>query len=151
MSTKPVVQAVREYFLACPLLEKDSPLGIDNLSETVSYSVYQLPSDGEGVIRSYIDGSRLVGFNFVFASRFPFSETTAIMIENSGFYERLMSWIKTQNINGNLPEVEGAIEIKGLQTSYLFMVDPDNRNGEYQIQLQLVYKRERDNDNILSI
>lgn len=140
---KPMIEAVREYFLSCPLLEQDSPLGVENLSEVVSYSVYQLPMEGEGVIKTYIDGSRILGFNFVFASRFEYSERTAKMIENSGFYEKLMDWIKEQVREDNLPEVEGAMDIKGLQTSYLFMVDPTNKHGEYQIQLQLVYKKTR--------
>lgn len=136
-----ILQAVREYFLSCPILQEDSPLGIENLSEGLSYSIYQLPVEGEGVLKTYVNGSKIYGFNFVFASRFPFTEETAGMIENSSFYERLMNWIKEQNKSGDLPAVEGAMEIRGLQTSYLFMVDPDNRNAEYQIQLQLVYKK----------
>jgi len=138
---KPIIEAIREYFLDCDLLQTDSPLGVENLSKEESYSINQLPSQGEGVLKSYINGDKVYGFDFTFASRFAYTEASSTQIANSGFYEGLVKWIKEETAKGNLPEVDGAMEIKVTQTPYVFMADPSGKSAEYQILLQLVYKR----------
>ena len=97
MST--IVQALYDYFLACPLLE-GADIGVDWLGEG-GYSLSFTPA--AQVLRRYTDGGTVRQAAFVLAGREPYGPETGLNLETSGFYEQLAAWMEQQTAKGQLP------------------------------------------------
>lgn len=134
-----IIDAIREYFLDCPILDEMARLDIDYLdNNTTSYSIDSLPS--EMIIKKYVDGTSLRQFQFVIASRENYGLDTWQQLENRGFYEKLAEWIELQSSKGLLPNLtdnKESQDIEILTSGYLF--DVDDTTARYQIQLRLIY------------
>lgn len=131
-----MIEALRQYFTKCPLLEADSSLSVSYLdSEGLSYAIELLPS--EEWYRRYVDGGGIKKLTFAFTSRMPYDLASLENSENLSFYLKLVEWLEAQNKERNLPEIEGAIRIEALSQGYLAY--GDGKTGVYQIQLQLLY------------
>ena len=63
-----IIQAIRDYIAACPLLHEGAIVGVDRLgAQGVAYTIDTTPC--EPVVRQYVDGGSMRQFLFVFASR----------------------------------------------------------------------------------
>ncbi|HSH35516.1 chloramphenicol resistance protein [Schnuerera sp.] len=137
-----IIKSIRKYFLDCPILDEFIKIGVDYLDPNEKeYTIDPIPSNT--VIKEYIDGGRLKQYLFVFASREFYGDDVIQNIENSGFYEKLSSWVDNQSKKGNLPILSGnkkSIELKVTTSGYLFNATEDR--ARYQIQMQLVYYEE---------
>lgn len=135
-----MIKELREYFLQCPFLDENAKLGVDHLTDgAVNYSINVDPSGPP--IKVYTDGSALKGLNFSFKSHEYYSLSEADNTTNLEFYNKLERWIKENNKNGIVPELteeyQTAQEIEILTSGYLF--DNDEGQGQYLIQLRLIY------------
>ena len=138
-----VINGIRQYMATCPLLQSLNTKGkIDFLGEAVnSYSIEPVPDNP--VVENWIGGGGIRQYSFTVAIKFDYSNEAQMNIENSGFFEKLESWIKEQNRIGNMPDLgEGKVATSLVTTStgYLYGVTPDMRSGRYQISCRLLYE-----------
>lgn len=129
-----VIESIREWFLTCPLLDEDYPLGIDYLPDVKSYSIDTLPTSP--VYKQYVDGGKLYQYDFTFTSKEAFDGDTRTMIDNSEFYRELSEWVAA----AELPKLDGhrSCWIEETTHGYLFTADTDL--ARYQAQFKLIYK-----------
>lgn len=141
MSATSIIESVKNYIAMCPLLGTFRSLRVDFLPEDVDcYSIE--PNVCDPIIRRYIDGSTERQFQFVFASRFFYSEESRNNIDNSGFYEQIAEWLDLQTEEGNFPELAAGktpTKIEATSCGYLFDINGDMSSARYQIQCRLIY------------
>lgn len=133
-----ILESIRTYFCTCPYL-KDGKFNADYLgSRPTEYTVDAVPA-GE-VVQTYVDGSSVRRFEFVFASCEAYGSSVLKNLENAGFYEQVSGWIQQQSRAGNLPQLSGGRVAQRLETrtgGYLF--DGAEDAARYQIQCALTY------------
>lgn len=134
-----MIEAVRNYFMDCPLL-KNGALNIDYLEgKSIGYSI-NTEMNVNQVLRSYLDGGKLMQYPFSFMSAEIRSQDVLDQIQACGFYEDLQEWIEEQNEIGNLPNIEGIQSIEVKMPGCI--VSADNDVAFYQIQCRLTYLKE---------
>jgi len=135
-----MIEAIRNYFIQCPLIESDGVVGVDYLPpEATSYAIYAPGDVNGGYIKKWVGGGGIKQYSFIFASRFDYSLETVQNIQNSNFYHELQYWIEQNNKNRILPDVQGAQKIEVVQTGTLSLVDESQRRAEYQMIARLIY------------
>ena len=142
-----IIEAIRKYFLGCPVLEKFNNITLLNVNylsdDTDTYSIEELPC--EPILKRYADGSTKRQYQFTFCSREPYSAEILQNIENSGFYEEFADWIEENSDNSILPILDGKLEatsLKVISSAYVVQVTEDTAN--YQINLKLEYIKRKD-------
>lgn len=137
-----IIEGIRNYIRTCPHLQEFDNVVRVNVnyldSDTDSYSIEEVPS--EPILKTYIDGSTIRQYQFVFTSREPYNSDVLNNIDNSGFYQNFADWIEEQNSLGNLPILNAELEpleIKTTSIGYAFAISEDT--AQYQIQLRLKY------------
>lgn len=138
-----IIDAIRKYVLKCPHLNEFAKgINIDYLGEDVdSYSIEETPCNP--LVKSYVDGSSIRQFEFIFASRESYGPEVLQNIENCGFYEHFADWIEKENKANNLPILDGRLRAEKIEctsTGYAFQTEVDR--ARYQIQLRLTYYKE---------
>ncbi len=136
-----VMEAVREYLAACPLLA-GGKLNVDFLpAEAASYSIEAVPVDP--VVKRYIDGSELRRCAFVLATRAYYGEQIRSQLDNLAFFEQFGDWLDAQDRAGQLPVLDAPCTASRLRvTSSGYAFAPDTDTARYQIQCQLEYYRQ---------
>ena len=136
-----IVSAICDYFMACPLL-KDGVFRVDALGDQPNeYSIEV--GIGTAIVEEYIDGSSVRQKFFTFASREYYSLDRIQNIVNDEFYEELADWIEEQNRIGNLPRLPAGMEAERIIIQAPgYMLDANEENARYQIQLSLQYFKE---------
>lgn len=133
-----IIQALREYFLACPLMGKER-VSVDSLdTHALSYSVGTTPADE--VLERYVSGSSMRQYVFELSAAFPAAESEAQAAENAAFFERLAAWLSAQTKARCFPALPigcTARKIKAISSAYFDGMDADTR--VYAIQCQLIY------------
>ncbi len=133
-----MINAIRDFFMECPLL-KDGAFHVNYLGvEPVEYTIDQSPADP--IVKRYTDGGTIRQLTFVFASREAYGSDVLINIEASGFYNALIDWIEEQNQAKNLPVLptgRSSQSLEVLTQAYLYEADEDR--ARYQIQARLLY------------
>ncbi|WP_295219764.1 chloramphenicol resistance protein [Ruminococcus sp.] len=138
-----IIQAIRDYIAACPLLKDGAILGVDRLdADAIGYTVDTTPC--EPIVQKYTDGSDKRQFLFVFASHEKYGEKVLENIANSGFYDDFADWVERNNWQGIFPDLGDyrtpyLIEI----TSSGYAYDTGDDTARYQIQLRLLYYQDR--------
>ena len=134
-----MIEAVRDYFMDCPLL-KNGALNVDYLKgKSVEYSI-NTEMNAKPVLRSYLDGGKLMQYPYSIMSAEIRSQDILDQIQACGFYEDLQEWIEEQNFFGNLPNVEGIQSIEVQMPGCIVSADSDV--AFYQIQCRLTYLKE---------
>lgn len=138
MDNTSIAAALREYFLACPLLEKYR-VGVDWLPDHgLAFSIDTTPASQ--ILQRYASGSSLRQYLFNLRSVQDYGPDTLQNLANSGLYEELAAWMDAQTKARRLPNLGSGRTpqlIEAQSTGYLFTVSPDA--GRYQIQCRLVY------------
>ena len=102
---------------------------------------------GETVVESYIDGSKLVNYDFIWAVMFSVSEDTDSTNTDSMFeLRKWQDWIGEQNENGSLPDFGCGYdmhEIKNLAGMPNLAQTYENGKGKYQFPARLVYLKKQ--------
>lgn len=132
---KTIIDKIREYIAKCPYL-KDGKIGIDYLgNEPTAYSIEPIPV--KPIVSENIDGSCLEQYAFVLASRESYGPETMQNMLNSKFYEKFSKWIKQNNKEGILPDIDGIEKIECTSTAYAYQTGI--KDARYQIQLRIEY------------
>lgn len=143
--SKTIIEALKEYFEACPLLA-DSKINVDYLPDKVKASGMECSIDttpAEEEIQRYVSGSAMCQQVFVIRTQNSYGPDTLQQVANSGFFEDLSAWMREQSQKKDLPELpEGmtARFIEAQSTGYLAADFADV--AKYQIQCRLVYFRQ---------
>lgn len=138
------VEALRDWFRQCPLLESGNRFGVDHLSsDPTEYAIYMTPSalktgvdiTGEVFVKTVQEQ------NFNFASREKHPSDVLQALANHGFYDGVINWIIQQNKVKNFPEIPdgSVISIMPSLTQYLF--EAGASSGRYQISCKMKYRR----------
>lgn len=138
------VEALRDWFRQCPLLDSGNRFGVDHLqADPTEYAIFMTPSSlktgvditGEVFIKSVQEQ------NFIFASREKHPADVLQSLANHGFYDGVISWIIQQNKLKNFPELPdgSVISIMPSLTQYLFEAGANSRR--YQISCKMKYRR----------
>lgn len=134
-----MIQAIRDYIAACPLLKDGAILGVDQLdADAIGYTIDTTPC--EPVLQWYTDGGSKRQFLFVFASREKYGEKVMENIANSGFYDDFADWIERNNWQGIFPDLgedRTPYRIEIVSSGYAY--DTGDDTARYQIQLRLCY------------
>ncbi len=138
MENKSITQAVRAFFLTCPLL-KDGAIHVDYLGiRPTEYSIDGVPAKKE--VKSYIDGSAICQFVFTFGSVEKYGSDVDTNLANSGFYENFVAWLKEKSLKKELPSLENGREALRIEAqSEGYVIDARENMARYQIQCRLLY------------
>ena len=103
------------------------------------YSLDKIPIDTE--VESWIIGVVKRRDVYSFRSRKSYSQDTIINLKNIGFFEQFEKAIKTNNEEGNLPEIENIESIECLNCGTMISND-DGKTGTFDIQIQITYRED---------
>lgn len=137
-----IIDSLRNYMIKCPYLDNFNnavKVNVNYLeSNTDTYSIEEIPI--KTIIKKYVNGDSVRQYAFIFTSREPYESDVLQNIDNSGFYEKFVEWIESNNNNEILPVLENnlePLELKVTSTVYAFAVTEDT--AQFQIQLKLKY------------
>lgn len=137
---KTIIQALRDYFLTCPLMD-GSRINIDYLPDRgMEYSIDTTPATE--IVKRYVNGDTQRQYLFVIRSVSDYGPDVLQNLASSGFYEQLSEWLENNSDNEifpDLPEGKTPLKIEAQTTGYLFTTSP--KAGKYQIQCRLVYRQ----------
>jgi len=100
----------------------------------------------ETVVEKYMDGSKLVNYDFLWQVMYSVSDTTDSTNTDRMFdLRQWQDWIDEQNENGNLPDFGDGYdmyEVQNLSAPNLAMIY-ENNMGKYQFPARLVYLQKK--------
>ena len=108
--------------------------------EVNNYSLDKIPT--ASVVEEDIIGNRTCKDVYSFRSRNAYSSDRLINLKNIGFFEEFESIIKTNNDEGNLPEIKGIISIECLNAGTFNHADESGKTAVFDIQIQIIYEEE---------
>lgn len=103
------------------------------------YSLDKIPIGTE--VESWIIGVVKRRDVYSFRSRKSYSQDTIINLKNIGFFEQFEKAIKTNNEEGNLPEIENIESIECLNCGTMIS-NNDGKTATFDIQIQITYREE---------
>ena len=103
-----------------------------------NYSLDKIPTSS--TVEKWVTGTEICRDVFSFRSRKAYSQDTINNLSNIGFFESFEEKIKSNNNKGVLPEITGIQSIECLNTGT--MVSAETNTAEFDIQLQITYKKE---------
>ena len=134
MEEKAKIELIKEFIETCPLL-KNGQVNVDYIKdEPQSYSIDETPSNT--VIKEYKDGGTQNQITFDFSIQANFSVLKNI--KNSKFCDDFTKWIKEQDSQGNLPEIDEICWIKCTGRGSILLTT--ETTAIYVIPMQVVYE-----------
>ena len=141
------ISKLREYlFGIINTLQSDTnyQINANMLSNNINdYSLDKIPT--ESVVETWITGDEIHRDVYSFRSRKSYSQDTIVNLKNVGFFEQFENAIKTNNYEGNLPDINGIESIVCLNCAT--MNSTDGKQAEFDIQIQIIY-RDKDREEI---
>lgn len=103
------------------------------------YSLDKIPTDTK--VENWIIGIVKKRDVYSFRSRKSYSQDVVVNLKNMGFFEQFESAIKTNNEEGNLPDIEGIESIECLNP-FTMISNNDGKTATFDIQIQITYREE---------
>ena len=136
------ISKLREYLLSIIDYLTNNNSGQINaymLSNDINnYSLDKTPTDTE--VESWIIGISKKRDVYSFRSRMSYSQDTINNLKNIGFFEKFEEIIKSNNNEGNLPDIEGIESIECLNCGT--MNNAETKTAEFDIQIQITYRED---------
>lgn len=136
------ISKLREYLLSIIDYLTNNNSGQINaymLSNDINnYSLDKIPTDTE--VESWIIGISKKRDVYSFRSRMSYSQDTINNLKNIGFFEKFEEIIKSNNNEGNLPDIEGIESIECLNCGT--MNNAETKTAEFDIQIQITYRED---------
>ena len=133
------ISKLREYLFGIIntlTTKRNYQINANMLSNAIDdYSLDKIPTNTE--VENWIIGSVKRRDVYSFRSRKSYSQDTIVNLKNMGFFEQFESAIKTNNDEGNLPEIDGIESIECLNCATLN--NTDGKQAEFDIQIQVTY------------
>lgn len=105
-----------------------------------NYSLDKIPTDVQ--VERWITGVEIHRDLFSFRSRVAYSQDTINNLKNIGFFEEFEKIIRQKNEKKELPEIDNIESIECLNCGT--MVDATTNTAEFDIQLQITYREEKE-------
>ena len=138
MAETAMIGIVRAWLRTCPSISTGDRFNVNYLGVTDSeFTIEDIPTTP--IIKQYLGGA-LKQKNFMLASREPYGMDILENIANSGLYDDLSNWVRTQNRLRAFPNLGEGTQVRFIQvtsTGYVFENDADK--ARYQIPLQITY------------
>lgn len=100
------------------------------------YSLDKIPTNTE--VENWIIGIVKRRDVYSFRSRKSYSRDWVVNLKNMGFFEQFENAIKTNNEEGNLPDIEGIESIECLNP-FTMISNDDGKTATFDIQIQITY------------
>ena len=134
------IEKLRKYlFEVLKKLVEENKINInaDMLSKNInSYSLDKIPT--ASTVERWITGGGIYKDVFSFRSRKEYSTNEINNLNNIGFFEKFENIIKSNNMKGVLPKINGIQSIECLNTGT--MISANTNTAEFDIQLQITYR-----------
>lgn len=119
------------------ITENTKQINANMLSNDINnYSLDKIPVDTE--VEEWIIGNTIHRDVYSFRSRKAYSQDTINNLKNIGFFEQFEKKIKSNNEEGNLPDIEGIESIECLNNGS--MNKNETNTAEFDIQIQITYR-----------
>ena len=145
------ISKLREYLFTIIntlTVNREYQINANMLSNKIDdYSLDKIPT--ATVVERWIIGGGIRRDVYSFRSRKSYSQDTITNLSNMGFFEQFENAIKTNNEEGNLPDIENIESIECLNCATLRSATNGNQ-AEFDIQIQVTY-RESDNSSVISL
>lgn len=139
-----IMEGIKEFVSGCPYLEiyletLRKEINVEYLEEDAkAYSIESEPINP--VVKTYLDGSAVKQFAFVFSSREAYGREVVENLANCGFYEEFADWIEDCNRKGVYPDIGSNKEVtKMVATTTPYVFDTSVSTAKYQIQVNIRY------------
>ena len=147
MAYQTIIESVKNYICQCPYLSESANININYLAdEPYSFSIEESPKEDVNIEKTYLDGQIEKEFRFVLSCRFAYNDNSERNLENSRFLDEFQEWIEDNNIAGILPELRDGLNSVSLfvtKPGYLSEVSGSSEKAKYQIQIKLIYEKEK--------
>lgn len=134
------IEKLRDYLInvIAELVDNDNiKINADMLSKNINnYSLDKIPT--ASTVEKWITGGGIYKDVFSFRSRKEYSTNEINNLNNIGFFEKFENIIKSNNMKGVLPKINGIQAIECLNTGT--MVGTNTNTAEFEIQLQITYR-----------
>lgn len=115
-------------------------INVNMLSNQIDdYSLDKIPVNTE--VENWIIGVVKRRDVYSFRSRKSYSQDTIVNLKNMGFFEQFENAIKTNNKEGNLPDIDGIESIECLNP-FTMISNDDGKSATFDIQIQISYREE---------
>ena len=114
-------------------------ISADMLGKVGDFSLDKIPTNTE--VENWIIGVAKKKDVYSFRSRKAYSQDTINNLKNIGFFEEFENIIKSNNDEGNLPEIENIESIECLNCGTMISND-DGKTGTFDIQIQITYRED---------
>ena len=135
------ISKLREYLFGIIntlTTNRNYQINANMLSNTLDdYSLDKIPT--MTIVESYVDGTKLYRDVYSFRSRKSYSQDAIVNLKNMGFFEQFEEDIKTNNEEGNLPEIDGIENIECLNP-FTMLSNNDGKSATFDIQIQIEYE-----------
>lgn len=135
------ISKLREYLfeiINTLTTNRNYQINANMLSNTVDdYSLDKIPT--MTIVESYVDGTKLYRDVYSFRSRKSYSQDTIVNLKNMGFFEQFEEAIKTNNEEGNLPDIDNIENIECLNP-FTMISNDDGKSATFDIQIQIEYE-----------
>jgi len=112
------------------------------------YSLDKIPTDTQ--VETWIIGITKRREVYSFRSRKTYSQDTIVNLKNMGFFEQFENAIKTNNNEGNLPDINGIESIECLNP-FTMVSNDDGKIATFDIQIQITYREDFEQDSSISL
>lgn len=133
------ISKLREYLFGIIntlTTNRDYQINADMLSNIIDdYSLNKIPTSS--IVEKWVMGTELHKDVYSFRSRKAYSQDTINNLKNIGFFEEFEELIKSNNDEGNLPEIDNIQSIECLNCGTLNITDGDS--AIFDIQIQITY------------
>ena len=133
------ISKLREYLFGIidTLTTSKYQINADMLSNNIEdYSLDKIPTEQE--VEQWIIGETINKDDFNFRCLKLYSQDTMNNLKNIGFFEDLQLAIKTNNEEGNLPDIPGIEKIECLSSGALNFAGTDK--AEFAMQIRITYR-----------
>jgi len=136
-----IIKSVQSFLHTCPYIALRQ-IRLDGTEEDPSNCAVALA--GNSKISEDLAGNKTYQYNFVFYVR-EYTGSEADKEGNHDFLQSFTDWIEDQDAAESYPTLAANCVPESMSVSnmLLFDVDPDGSAGLYQVQLKLIYTKER--------
>ena len=128
------------------LEDRNYQINANMLSNDVNnYSLDKIPMQPE--MENWIVGIKKMKDVYSFRSRMTYGLEVITNLKTMGFFEQFESIIKYNNENHILPDIENIESIECLNSGAMIM-NSDEKTAEFEIQIQIVYRKDKEKINI---
>lgn len=133
-----MIGKIRQYLITNKIIDENCRINVDFLGEEpTEFAITPIPINP--VLENYIDGSKLMQYQFQLISCNDYGSDVTQNIENSTFYENLYELITKNNTEGIFPDIKGIQTIECIDNGAI--LNEMTNTARYAIQMRITYYR----------